>query len=367
MTIVNKINFNKEKNKMNYQKSIELIKNNRPDKEAIKYLLTTNTEEAEKLFAAANQVRQEKLGDEVHLRGLIEFSSYCNNDCLYCGLRVSNINQERYRLSYEEILSAGEIAYNFGYRTLVLQAGEDLFFDGDYLGKIIRDIKSKFTDIAITISAGIRTRETYEKWFAAGADRYLMRHETADEILFSKLRPGTTLAERLNNLLILRKVGFQIGTGNMVGVPGQTIDTLVEDICLLHRLQPDMVGIGPFIPHNATPLGKYPHGSIDLTLRELAILRILLPYVHLPATTALATLAKDGQLRALNVGANVIMPNVTPSEVRTLYSIYPEKAGSRENSNSTHERIMQLIKMAKRSIAEHRGDSLRIKEEAISK
>lgn len=350
-----------KEDRMDYQQAIELIKNNCPDKEAIKYLLMTSADEAEKLFALANRVRQEKLGDEIHLRGLIEFSSHCNNDCLYCGLRVSNVSQERYRLSYEEILAAGAVAYDFGYRTLVLQAGEDLFFDGEYLGKIIKDIKNKFKDIAITISAGVRTRATYEKWFDAGADRYLMRHETANEELFRNLRPGTTLSERINNLLILREVGFQIGTGNMVGVPGQTMDILVEDICLLHQLQPDMVGIGPFIPHDDTPLGKHSHGSIDLTLRELAIIRILLPYVHLPATTALATLAKDGQLRALNVGANVIMPNVTPTEVRALYSIYPEKAGSRENSVSTHSRIIELIKTANRTIAEHRGDSLRTK------
>lgn len=340
-----------------FNKAFNYIKSGgNPDFDSIKALLLADEQQAEDLFDYAYKIRLQVFGKAVYLRGLIEFSSYCSNLCAYCGINAS-IKTDRYRLTDEQILECADIAYGFGYRTLVLQGGEDHQFRGKRITSILNMIKGKYPDIAITLSLGIHSYEDYQEWFAAGADRYLMRFESSDDSIFADLRPNTTLVRRLEALDDLRKAGFQVGTGNMVGIPGQTLDTLVNDILLLYKLYPDMIGIGPFIPHPATPLANYPHGSVFTTLKELAILRIIMPHVNLPATTALGTLSLDGQMRALQAGANVIMPNVSPESLRKLYAIYPDKAGSQEEAVATHNRVLATIARAGLEVDWGRGDS----------
>ncbi|SHL03192.1 [FeFe] hydrogenase H-cluster radical SAM maturase HydE [Desulforamulus aeronauticus] len=313
-------------------------------------------EEEEQLFQLADRVRQENLGDAVHLRGIIEFSNYCRNDCHYCGLRRSNKDIKRYRISQEEIIEAARHAAELGYGTIVLQAGEDLHYSGEQLADMIRQVK-EVGDFAITVCVGDRSREDYELMRKAGADRYLLKHETADPELYTKMRPGTSLEERIKRLNWLRELGFQVGSGNMVGLPGQTVETLAEDILLLKELDVEMAGIGPFIPHHQTPLKDSPAGDLKLTLKALAVARLVLPKTHLPATTAVGTLHPTGRQIALNCGANVIMPNLSPAVYREMYQIYPEKAGSKEDADESHERITSLVKEVGRQISTGRGDS----------
>lgn len=339
-----------------FQRALENLQSGKVDFESIKILLSANEADAEIMFDTAFKIRLENFGKSVYLRGLIEYSNYCGNLCAYCGINAA-VKEDRYRLEDGQIMACADEAAEFGYQTLVLQGGEDTYFSGDKLAQIIAMIKAKYPQIAITLSAGIHSYQDYKKWFEAGADRYLMRFESSDDTLFAKLRPHTTLERRLQGLEDLRTLGYQVGTGNMVGIPGQTIDTLVRDILLLNRLRPDMIGIGPFIPHPATILAAEPHGDVFLTLKELAILRIMLPYVNLPATTALGTLSPTGQLRALQAGANVIMPNISPPALRQLYAIYPNKAGSREDSAATYQRVLATINGAGLQVDFGRGDS----------
>lgn len=313
-------------------------------------------EEERELFALADAVRKQHLGDEVHLRGIIEFSNYCRNDCHYCGLRRSNRDIERYRIPLDEIKQTAQHAADLGYGTIVLQAGEDPTYSGEQLAEIIQEVKA-IGNFAITVCVGERSREDYQLMKEAGADRYLLKHETADPELFAKLRPGTSLAERKQRLQWLREQGFQVGSGNMVGLPGQNLETLAEDILLLKELDVEMAGIGPFLPHQQTPLRDCDPGTLALTLKTLAVARLVLPQTHLPATTAVGTLHPEGRKFALGCGANVIMPNLSPVSYRAKYQIYPEKAGSKEDADESHEKIVTLVQEVGRQISTGRGDS----------
>lgn len=314
-------------------------------------------ERSARLFRTADEVRRRYVGDEIHLRGIIEFSNHCIRNCLYCGLRASNKSLRRYRMSPDQIVGISEAAASLGYvGTIVLQSGEDLAYDAKSLSEIIREIKRR-TGLAVTLSVGDRSESELDSWRKAGADRYLLKHETADAELFRRLRPGTTLAGRLECLRSLRDLGYQIGSGNMVGLPGQTLSTLADDLVLLREMDVEMAGIGPFIPNPETPLKSAPPGSVDLTLRVLATARLVLPWAHLPATTALATADPQGRQEALLSGANVVMPNVGPTEYRDLYSIYPGKAGLSYDASSSIESVVALAASLGRPIGKGPGHS----------
>ncbi|MHB0938186.1 MAG: [FeFe] hydrogenase H-cluster radical SAM maturase HydE [Armatimonadota bacterium] len=287
-------------------------------------LLDCSEADAPALYAVADRVRAEHVGDAVHLRGLIEFSNICRKDCAYCGLRRHNRDVERYRLDPDTIIETAKAAEKLGYRSVVLQSGEDLWFTAERMTEIIRDIKAN-TDLAITLSAGERDRETYRLWREAGADRYLLRIETTDPELFAALHPDDDLQERMQCLYTLRELDYQLGSGVMVGLPGQTAEHLARDVIWLHALGAEMIGVGPFIPHPNTPLQGETGGTVERTLRLVAVLRLVFPHVHLPATTAMGTLHPLGRERALQAGANVVMPNVTPTAQRAKYEIYPDK------------------------------------------
>ena len=279
----------------------------------------------EELFTAADEVRKEFVGDEVHLRALIEFSNYCRCNCKYCGIRAENLRAERYRLTREEIVDFAAKAVDFGYKTIVLQSGEDLTFSAQYLAEIVNEIKN--SDVAVTLSIGERSYEEYKILKDAGADRFLLRIETTDKSLYEKMHPKASFENRKRCLFDLKKLGFETGTGCLVGLPDQSIQSLAEDILFFKELDADMIGIGPFIPHPETPLKDIPHGSFELALKVMAVTRLLLPDINIPATTAMETLNPNGRLIALQSGANVVMPNVTEADYRIKYEIYPNKAG----------------------------------------
>lgn len=317
-------------------------------------LLSAAAEQAPALFAAADTVRRNHVGDEVHLRAIVEFSNHCRKNCLYCGLRRDNKSLPRYRLGEDEILEAAGKAASLGFRTVVLQSGEDLYYSTAAIARIIERIKQKH-DLAVTLSLGERSREDYRVWREAGADRYLLKHETADERLFRFLKPGGDLRERVRCLHWLKELGYQTGSGNMVGLPGQTPATLAGDILLMRDLRVEMAGIGPFLPHHATPLGNTTGGTLELTLKTLAVTRLCLPGAHLPATTALSTLAPDGRRLALGCGANVIMPNLTPPGVRDKYLIYPQKSDITEQPEQALAGITGLLAELARPLAKGYG------------
>lgn len=278
------------------------------------------------LFERAREVRHRFYGRKVYIRGLIEISNYCKNDCYYCGIRKSNHLACRYRLTTDEIIACTDIGYTLGFRTFVLQGGEDRYYTDDLLCQLIRDIKGNHPDCAVTLSLGERTRESYERLFTAGADRYLLRHETSSPSHYEKLHPASLRsADRKSCLDALKEIGYQTGSGFMVGSPFQTPEHLAEDMLYLHKLQPQMVGIGPFIPHRDTPFRDYPAGSVSQTLFFLGLLRLMLPAALLPATTALGTLDPKGREKGILAGANVVMPNLSPPEVRDKYALYNNK------------------------------------------
>ena len=275
----------------------------------------------------AVRTAQKQFGLGIYIRGLIELSSHCHRDCLYCGLRRSNSTAERYRLTQEEVLACCEEGYRLGFRTFVLQAGEDATHTDDWLEALIAEIRSRYPEAAITLSLGERSEASYLRQRQAGADRYLLRHEAANEELYTSLHPhGRGLQHRLACAEALQRAGYQVGLGMMIGVKGQTISHIVEDLKLMEHMRPEMVGIGPFIPHPSTPLGIEPAGALGLTLATLAIARLLLPGALIPSTTALATLTPHGRLEGILSGANVVMPNLSPSDVRAKYAIYENKA-----------------------------------------
>ncbi|MDE6751947.1 MAG: [FeFe] hydrogenase H-cluster radical SAM maturase HydE [Eubacterium sp.] len=274
----------------------------------------------------AAYVSKRTYGNKVYIRGLIEFTNYCRNDCYYCGIRRSNCNAERYRLTDEQILDCCETGYKLGFRTFVLQGGEDGFFSDEKIVEIIKKIKEIYPDCAVTLSIGERTYDSYKAFFAAGADRYLLRHETADSEHYSKLHPGNlSLENRMKCLYDLKEIGYQVGCGFMVGSPYQTTESIIKDLKFMKELKPHMVGIGPFIPHNLTPLKDCKQGGLKLTLRLLSIIRLMLPNVLLPATTALGTIDSEGREKGILAGANVVMPNLSPKNVRKKYLLYDNK------------------------------------------
>ncbi len=293
--------------------------------EELKVLIDSN-ESDKLLFDAADSRRKEIYGDEVYIRGLIEFTNYCRNNCYYCGIRRDNKNAVRYRLDKDEILSCCEEGYKLGFRTFVLQGGEDPFYTDSLICEIISEIRSRFEDCAITLSIGEKPKESYKAFFDAGANRYLLRHETADEEHYRKLHPDSmSLQNRKQCLFDLKEIGYQVGSGFMVGSPCQTTDNLIEDIRFLQQLQPDMIGIGPYITHQDTEFSSFENGSMELTLRLISILRLVFPYALIPATTALGTVHPQGRELGLKAGANVVMPNLSPVRVRKLYALYENK------------------------------------------
>jgi biotin synthase len=296
------------------------------DEVLLRSITTEDREETEALFAAAREVRSSYYGQDVYFRGLIEFSNYCKNGCYYCGIRGGSQRVERYRLSLEEILGCCRLGNLLGYRTFVFQSGEDPYFTDDRITEMVETVRKEFPDHAITLSIGERSRESYERFFRAGANRYLLRHETASDDHYRKLHPrGMSLGERKQCLYDLKDIGYQVGAGFMVGTPFQTPENLLADLRFLEELEPHMVGIGPFLPQKDTPFGNYPQGSFEQTLRMVALVRLLLPRALIPATTALGTISPQGREKGLMAGANVVMPNLSPREVRKLYALYDNK------------------------------------------
>lgn len=311
----------------------------------------------EALRQAADEVRRERYGDAVFLRGLIEFTSYCKNNCLYCGLRAGNRNAERYRLSKDEILACCAEGYALGYRTFVLQGGEDPYYTDDMICDIVREIRARYPDCAITLSIGEKPRRSYERYFEAGANRYLLRHETADPAHYGQLHPTDMSSEnRKRCLRDLKEIGYQVGSGFMVGSPYQTTDNLIADLRFLQELQPDMIGIGPYITHRDTPFKDEKSGSVELTLRMLSILRLMFPYALLPSTTALGTIDPNGRERGLQSGGNVVMPNLSPTGVREKYAIYDNKICTGEESAQCRRCLEMRIESAGYRAVTDRGD-----------
>ena len=294
--------------------------------EWVRLLSGYDKEDAAYAAELARKTSKQYFGNRVYIRGLIEFSSYCKNNCYYCGLRCGNQKAERYRLSEAEILCCCENGYELGFRTFVLQGGEDAFYTDDKMISLIRKIKERFADCAITLSIGEKEESSYRSFFEAGADRYLLRHETADTAHYRMLHPQEmSLEHRLNCLYQLKEIGYQTGCGFMVGSPGQTPETLAEDMLFISRFHPQMVGIGPFLPHKDTPFGAKPQGNYELTLFLLSLIRIMEKHVVLPATTALGTIHPQGREAGILAGANVVMPNLSPLSVRKKYSLYDNK------------------------------------------
>lgn len=309
------------------------------------------------LFALAQETAQKSFGRQIFVRGLIEFTNYCKNDCYYCGIRRSNKNAARYRLTQEEILECCHAGYGLGFRTFVLQGGEDYFYSDEDIAAIVRAIKAQHPDCAVTLSIGERSRETYALWKKAGADRYLLRHETADCAHYAKLHPAELIAaNRQQCLYTLKELGYQAGAGFMVGSPYQTAENLADDLIFLQKLRPQMIGIGPFIPHHDTPFKEEPAGSVELTLVLLAVLRLLFPHVLLPATTALGTLAPGGRLLGIKAGANVIMPNLSPQNVRGKYLLYDNKLHTGAEAAEALNELQREVASIGYRIVSARGD-----------
>lgn len=328
------------------------------DKVTIVTLLSARPgQEEEALYGQADEVRARYVGEEVHLRGVIEFSNYCRRHCHYCGLRADNNRLARYRMQPEEILAAARRGVELGYGTIVLQSGEDPWYTGEMLAELVRAIKA--LGVAVTLCVGERPREEYELWREAGADRYLLKQETANPELYRRLHPGMSWEERLECLRWLKDLGYQVGSGNIVGLPGQTLEDLAADLLLLRELEVEMAGIGPFIPHPDTPLGGYPAGSLELTYRVLAVARLVIPWAHLPATTAVGTLAPNGRQLALQRGANVIMPNLTPDQYRPNYQIYPGKICINEEPEDCRHCLEGMIRSLGRRVGQGPGHGLR--------
>ena len=309
------------------------------------------------LAQRARAVRDAHYGRKVYIRGLIEYSNYCRNDCLYCGIRRSNRNAERYRLSREQILDCCRAGYALGFRTFVLQGGEDPYFTDERAVPIVSAIRGEFPDCAITLSMGERGRESFQRLFDAGANRYLLRHETADCAHYARLHPPElTLANRVQCLRDLKDIGYQTGTGMMVGSPFQTTDCLVRDLRFIQQLQPQMVGIGPFIPHHDTPFAQCPAGTARQTLTLLSILRLLLPCALLPATTALGTIDGDGREKGMNAGCNVVMPNLSPRDCRRKYLLYDNKIATGDEAAESLNSLKKRMERAGYEIVTDRGD-----------
>lgn len=329
------------------------------DSEDYLYLLNNiNDENRQYLSNAATRVKEKYYGKDVYIRGIVEFSNYCKQNCLYCGIRKDNINVNRYRLSHEEILDACKIGYSLGYRTFVLQSGEDPYFTDEKMVSIIKDIRSNFSDVAITLSLGEKSRESYKKFYDAGADRYLLRHETANEALYEKLHENMTFQNRKECLYDLREIGYQVGAGLMVGSPGQKKEDLIDDLLFIKELNPHMVGIGPYLTHEQTPLKGSKNGSLIDTLVMLSLVRLILPEVLLPATTAVGTIDDYGREQALLAGCNIVMPNISPMEVRKKYELYENKICVDDQPEHCRFCIEGRVKRTGNKLNMSRGDHL---------
>lgn len=336
----------KETQQLNKEEWILLIENRTPKL-------------AEYLFEQARIVREAVYGKEVYIRGLIEFTNYCKNDCYYCGIRKSNEKALRYRLTSEEIMECCAHGYKLGFRTFVLQGGEDGYFSDEKLAGIVRAIKEAYPECAITLSVGERSYESYKRLFDAGAERYLLRHETADATHYGKLHPeNLSLSNRKQCLMDLKDIGYQVGCGFMVGSPYQTAEHLAEDMLFMKELNPQMVGIGPFISHKDTPFAKETSGSLELTLYMLGFIRLMLPKVLLPATTALGTIHPEGRELGMLAGANVVMPNLSPANVRDKYSLYDNKIHSDAEAAEGVKDLKRRMQSIGYEVVTSRGDSL---------
>ena len=314
----------------------------------------TDADYAQKL---AQKIAKAYFGNKIFIRGLIEFTNICRQNCYYCGLRAENSKASRYRLTKNDILECCREGYPLGFRTFVLQGGEDPHFDDELVCDIVKSIKAEFPDCAVTLSIGEKSRDTYQSFFDAGADRYLLRHETANSDHYSKLHPkNLSLETRKECLFNLKEIGFQTGCGFMVGSPYQTFETLAEDLLFIHELQPQMVGIGPFLPHKDTPFGKEPAGSFELTLFLLSLVRIMQKNVLLPSTTALGTIHPQGREMGILAGANVVMPNLSPVSVRKKYMLYDGKISSDSESAQGLEELKERFKKIGYEISVSRGD-----------
>lgn len=336
----------------------KLYETNSLSPEELKILIDNrNPEVAEYLFEKARAVRVENYGYDVYIRGLIEFTNYCKNDCYYCGIRRSNCKANRYRLTKEEILECCQVGYDLGFRTFVLQGGEDEYFTDEKIIDIVDSIKTRYPDCALTLSIGEKSYKSYKAYFDAGADRYLLRHETANPDHYRKLHPkAQSLENRKHCLYNLKIIGYQVGCGFMVGSPYQTTDCLVEDLIFIKELEPHMIGIGPFIPHKDTPFGHKEGGSLELTLFLLAIIRLMLPAVLLPATTALGTIHPRGRELGLMAGANVVMPNLSPKCVRKKYMLYNNKISTGDEAAESLNDLKKRIEAIGYQISVSRGD-----------
>lgn len=322
--------------------------------------LISNGDSDDYLFEKADCIRRKIYGNKVYIRGLIEISNYCKNDCLYCGIRASNANAVRYRLDKKMIMECCKAGYSLGFRTFVMQGGEDSYYSDDRLCDIISEIKKNFPDCAVTLSVGERSLDSYRKLKQAGADRYLLRHETADSKHYSLLHPSyLSLEKRMNCLFDLKSLGYQVGSGFMVGSPYQKTENLIQDLRFLQKLSPDMIGIGPFIPHIDTDFKNERPGNLELTLRLIAILRLMFPHALIPATTALASIASDGRERGLLAGANVVMPNLSPADSRKHYSLYNNKAHSGKEAAESLDLLKKDVKKAGYRVVTDRGDVAR--------
>lgn len=323
-------------------------------REKIIKILSDDTQN-EWLFSLADKIRKENVGDSVHLRGLVEFSNICKCDCKYCGLRKGNEHADRYRILKDEIIEIVKHASDMGYKTIVLQSGEDGYYSTDKMVEIIKGIKE--FDVALTLSIGERSYEDYRVFKDAGADRYLIRIETTDRNLYKQMHPDMDFDNRLRCLKDLKTLGYEVGTGCLVGLPNQTIESLADDILFFKEIEADMVGIGPFIPHPETPLKDEIKGSFPLALKVMALTRIMLPDINIPATTAMETLNPNGRILALQSGANVVMPNITSQQYRAKYEIYPDKICVNDNPDKCRNCISAKIQSIGRTVAQNYGYS----------
>lgn len=338
----------------------ELFYNEVLPEEGYRELLAVHGDEETAGYACElARIRQkESFSNEIYIRGLIEFTNYCKNDCLYCGIRRSNGSAMRYRLTRTEIMECADQGYELGFRTFVLQGGEDAYFTDERLEDIVGGLKAKYPDCAVTLSLGERSRESYERLYLAGADRYLLRHETANRIHYERLHPpGMSWENRRRCLYDLKEIGYQVGCGMMVGSPGQTMEHLIEDLKFLKELRPHMVGIGPFIPQKDTPFGDQPQGSLKLTLFLLALIRLMLPKVLLPATTALGTIHHEGREMGILAGANVVMPNLSPVSVRKKYALYDHKICTGEEAAECRGCLEHRVESIGYKLVTARGDA----------
>lgn len=326
-------------------------------KELINLISGFKSDDMEYLLKRARVVTKKNFGNGIYTRGLIEISNYCKNDCYYCGIRKSNEESDRYRLNKEDIMCCCNQGYYLGFRTFVLQGGEDPWFTDERIIDIVTSIKSNYPDCAITLSLGEKTRQQYLKYYAAGVDRYLLRHETADAGHYARLHPDNlTLEDRKRCLLDLKDIGYQVGTGFMVGSPFQTFENLVDDLLFTKALEPEMIGIGPFIPHKYTPFAKHEAGSMDLTLFLIGVLRLMLPSSMLPSTTALGTIDTNGRENGILAGANVVMPNLSPKQVRGKYLLYDNKISTGEEGAESIDLLQKRMNKIGYELLIDRGD-----------